>query len=289
MIVLGADVGGTSSRVALFAHEVERGRHEGPGGPMRSGRGADLARELATLARPLLTREGAVRADVLVVGASGAGREQERTELQHALEAERLAWKVVVTTDAELARAAAFDGGPGVLLIAGTGSIALARDASGHQQRAGGLGWRMGDQGSAYWIGHAALAAVGRMHDHLGPVTHLAEALCTAAGVPGVAGLVRWSTTATPADVARLGPHVVSCADHGDAVAGEIVREAVTWLVRLVEAAGGAALPIALSGGLLAPGRPLRARMEAALAAHGTGPIRPAPIDPCRGALTLAR
>ncbi|HET9134239.1 MAG TPA: BadF/BadG/BcrA/BcrD ATPase family protein [Gemmatimonadales bacterium] len=289
MIVLGADLGGTSSRVALFVHDVEHGRHEGPGGPMRSGRGVDLARDLAALARPLLTREGAVRADVLVVGASGAGREQERSELQQALEAERLAWKVVVTTDAELARAAAFDGGPGVLLIAGTGSIALARDAAGREHRVGGLGWRMGDQGSAYWLGHMALAAVGRMHDHLGPVTHLAEALCTAAGVPGVAGLVRWSTTATPADVARLGPHVVSCADRGDAVAAEIVRDAVAWLVRLVEAAGGGALPVALSGGLLAPERPLRARVEAALGAHGIGPIRAAPIDPCRGALTLAR
>ncbi|MFZ9689712.1 MAG: N-acetylglucosamine kinase [Phycisphaerales bacterium] len=288
MIILGADVGGTSSRVALFTHGAEHGRHEGTGGPMRAGRGADLARELAALARPLLAREGSARADVLVVGASGAGREQERQELQQALEAERLAWKVVITTDAELARAAAFEGGPGVLLIAGTGSIALARRADGEVHRVGGLGWRMGDQGSAHWLGQQALAAVGRMHDHLGPITHLAEALCTAAGVSGIAGLVRWSTTATPAVGARLGPHVVSCADRGDAVASEIVREAVSWLVRLVEAAGGGRLPVALSGGLLAPDRALRTRVEAALVAHGLGPVCTAPIDPCRGALPLA-
>lgn len=289
MIILGADVGGTSSRVVLFKDDSERDRAEGPGSPMRSGEGDRLASTLAELARPLLLRGRAVRADALVVGASGAGREAERNELQTALQKHRLAWRVVVTTDAELARAAAFAGGPGVLLIAGTGSIATARDANGMSRRVGGLGWRMGDQGSAYWIAARALEAVGAMHDGLGTVTHLAEALCTAARVPGIAGLIQWSATATPGQVAALGPAVLACAAGGDPVAAGLRNGAVNALVQLAVAAGAGTLPVAMSGGLLGPDRPLRDRVASTLEQnHGATVIRRA-IDPCRGAPFLAR
>lgn len=287
MNVLGADVGGTSSRVVLYAGTDERGHAAGPGGPMRMGHGGALAGALAELARPLLARAGLARADVFVVGASGAGREQERAELHAALERERLAWKVVVTTDAELARAAAFSGAPGILLIAGTGSIAVVRDHAQQFRRVGGLGWRMGDQGSGYWFGVEGLVAVGAMHDQLGPPTHLVEPLCAAAGVAGIGGLVRWSTTATPAHVAALAPAVLACADAGDGVARDIVQRGVTWLVRLAEAAGSSTLPVAMAGGLLAPGQRLREHLARALADTGVTCLD-ARIDPCQGAPILA-
>lgn len=289
MIILGADVGGTSARVVLYHGDVERGRAEGPGGPMRAGDGAKLAERLADLARPLLLRDGSVRADAFVIGASGAGREAEQRELHDAMERQRLAWRVHVTSDAELARAAAFAGGPGVLLIAGTGSIALARDEGGAERRVGGLGWRMGDQGSACWLGTRALEAVGQMHDGLGPVTHLAEALCAAAHVSGIAGLVRWSVRATPAEVAALGPAVLGCAETGDLVAVELRESAVQALVRLAVAAGAGRLPVALSGGLLAPERGLRERVAVALEGRHGATVSRKPIDPVRGALVLGR
>ncbi len=287
MNVLGADVGGTSTRVVLQDDTGERGQAAGAGGPMRLGRGDALAATLAALARPLLTRAGLTRADVLVVGASGAGREQERMELHAALDRERLAWKVIVTTDAELARAAAFSGEPGILLIAGTGSIAVVRDQARQLRRVGGLGWRMGDQGSGYWLGVEGLTATGAMHDHLGPPTHLVERLCAVAGVAGIGGLVRWSTTATTAEVAALAPAVLASASAGDAVAAEIATRGVDWLVRLAVAAGAETLPVALSGGLLAPGQPLRGRVGDALIARGIR-FRDTSIDPCRGAPILA-
>jgi N-acetylglucosamine kinase-like BadF-type ATPase len=289
MIVLGADVGGTSTRIALFDDDVERARVESPGSPMRSGQGERIATALAELARPLLLRGQVVRADTLVVGAAGAGREIEREELQAALTRQRLAWRVIVTTDAELARAAAFAGAPGVLLIAGTGSIAVARDAQGRNTRIGGLGWRMGDQGSAYWLSARALEAVGAMHDSVGQLTHLAESLCAAAHVAGIAALVRWSTTATPSDVAALAPAVLECADSGDQVAIDLRDAAVDALAHLAVAAGAGSLPVALSGGLLSAGRPLRARVAAVLERRHQATIVQRPVDPCRGAPVLAR
>lgn len=289
MITLGADVGGTSARVVLYDDDTERARAEGTGAPMRSGHGDKIAAMIADLARPLLSRGRNVKADTLVVGAAGAGRETERNELQEALDRQRLAWRVIVTTDAELARAAAFAGAPGVLLIAGTGSIAVARDARGNNKRVGGLGWRMGDQGSAYWLGARALEAVGAMHDGLGGVTHLAESLCATAQVAGIAALVRWSTTATPAEVAALGPAVIACADAGDRIAANLRDGAVEALAQLAIAAGGGNLPIAMSGGLLAIGRPLRARVTAALESRHGATVLDRAIDPCRGAPVLAR
>lgn len=289
MIIVGADVGGTASRVVVYDDDTERGRAEGPGFPMRLGQGNRLATALAELARPLLMRGRTVRADTLVVGAAGAGREAERNELQLAVEQQRLAWRVIVTTDAELARAAAFAGAPGVLLIAGTGSIAVARDVHGQSRRVGGLGWRMGDQGSAHWLGARALEAVGAMHDGLGSVTHLAESLCTAAKVAGIAALVHWSTTATPAQVAALGPSVLECADAGDPVAMHLRDAAVAALAQLAMAAGGGRLPVAMSGGLLAPGRPLRDRVAAALETTHRATVIHRAVDPCRGAPVLAR
>lgn len=288
MNVLSADLGGTSVRIVLYQEGDERARAEGPGGAMRAGQGAAIAQRLAALARPLLARIGITRADAFVVGAAGAGREAERREFEHALEAERLAWRVHVTTDAELARAAAFGGGPGVLVIAGTGSIVVAVDDHGEATRVGGLGWRIGDQGSGYWLGARALEAVGAMHDRIGPSTRLTEALCARARVNGIAGLVRWSTTATTADVAALGPAVVETADHGDPVALTIVESGVEQLTRLAKAAGAGPLPVALSGGLLAPGRPLRARLVASITTSLGAEVRQAAVDPCRGGPALA-
>lgn len=288
MIVFGADVGGTSARVVLYDGGAERARAEGPGGPMRLGEGERLATRLADLARPMLLRTGSVRADAFVVGASGAGRSEEQAELQVALEKQRIAWRVRVTSDAELARAAAFEGGAGVLLIAGTGSIALARTADGSERRVGGRGWRMGDQGSAHWIGARALEAVGAMHDGLGPATRLAEALCVAVKVNGIAGLIRWSVKATPAEVASLAPAVLHTADSGDHIAVELRESAVNWLVKIAVAAGAGPLPVALSGGLLAPDRGLREHVAEALEIRHSAAVSRKAIDPCRGAVVLA-
>ena len=256
---------------------------------MRAGEAERLASQLSTLARQLLQRIRASRADTIVVGAAGAGRDLEQEELRSAIARQRLAWRTIVTTDAELACAAAFSGGPGVLLIAGTGSIALTRSESGAVRRVGGLGWRMGDLGSGYWLGHRALGAVGAMHDGLGPVTHLAEALCTAARVPGIAGLVRWSVKATVAEVAALAPAVLACADTGDPVAAALRDAAVDHLAELALAAGARQAPVALSGGLLSGHRSFREQLIGVLEqGPGVEVLRRA-VDPCRGAPILAQ
>ena len=82
-----------------------------------------------------------------------------------------------VTTDIEIALTAAFGDGPGIVVVAGTGSVVLGRDPEGRMLRRGGYGWQMGDEGSGYAIGRAALGAVSRAHDGRSPETAITPVL----------------------------------------------------------------------------------------------------------------
>ena len=98
------------------------------------------------------------------VGGSGAARPELAAIVRHVL-AEILSTPIDVVGDMQIALEAAFDTGPGVIVIAGTGSIAYGRDLQGTTVRAGGWGFAIGDEGSAHWIGRAAVSAVLRASD----------------------------------------------------------------------------------------------------------------------------
>ena len=95
------------------------------------------------------------------VGGSGAARPEFAAIVRRAL-AEILPTPIEVVGDMQIALEAAFDEGPGVIVIAGTGSIAYGRDRQGNTARAGGWGFAIGDEGSAHWIGRAAVSALLR-------------------------------------------------------------------------------------------------------------------------------
>lgn len=93
--------------------------------------------------------------DRLTAGATGVWSGGDRRALGRSLRG--LAREVRALSDVELAHAAAFGGGPGILVIAGTGSIAFGKNRKGEKGRAGGLGALLGDEGSGFWIGREAL------------------------------------------------------------------------------------------------------------------------------------
>jgi glucosamine kinase len=243
--------------------------------------------------RRALTDAGLLHGDVLVVGAAGVGREPERGELREILRGERLAERVIVTGDLDIALEAAFGQGPGIVLVSGTGSVAVGRTPDGVTHRAGGLGWQMGDEGSGYAIGRAALLAVGRAHDGRGPATSLTNDLLTAA-IQDFDALVRWSTGAEPGEIASIAPAVLDAARRRDAVARGIAEAAADELVAHVAALvgrfrGKAAIPVALAGGNLEPERALRPLvLERLRPLPRVSPIV-LPLDPVLGALALAR
>lgn len=289
-VLIGVDGGGTRTSVAVSRSGEIVGRAEGPGSAVRPGRSLVSATTIADVVRRALSSAGELMGDVLVAGIAGAGRETEAREVQQALRGEGIARRVVVTTDIAIALEGALGDGAGIVLSAGTGSIAIGRDASGRQLRAGGYGWQMGDEGSGYAIGRAALGAVSRAKDGRGAETKLSERLLAATRSEDFDALVRWTATAGPAEVASLASHVLAEAAGGDAVAAAIVHYAAEELAQLVASIrkqmGGVDVPAALAGGLLND-LTFRAAVSERLAKQGIT-ATPGAVDALTGVIRMA-
>ena len=206
VVLLGIDCGGSHTAVVVGdTHGRVLGRAEGPGSAMRPGGAEQSAAVILDVARRAATQaQVSLPATAALVGAAGAGRAPEREALAAAIAAAGIAERVDVRGDIEVALAAAFDNAPGILINAGTGSIAYARTADGRLHRAGGHGWQLGDEGGGYWLGRRALAAAARAHDGLEESSTLLERLLVAHGLQTFDDLIRWTATATPAQVAAL-------------------------------------------------------------------------------------
>ena len=295
-IVVGVDGGGTKTRVVVADERAKfLADIEGPASAVRPG-GAERAAEVIaeTVKRAL---EGAGVATtlprVLCVGVAGVGREPEREALWQALAGRELAEEVVVRPDATVALDDAFGDGAGVLLIAGTGSVAFGRSPAGAIARCGGWGPNIGDEGSGAWIGRRALSVVTAASDGREPETALTGAILTAAQVNEVNELIAWAAAATPAMLATLAPAVVSEAEAGDLRSNAILSMAVEELVLHVRALARqlfmderAAVPVALTGGLLRRGSTLRKRLEQRMKSAVPGAqLQSGEVDAARGAV----
>ena len=152
------------------------------------------------------------------IGGSGAARPELAENVRQYL-AEILATPIDVVGDMQIALEAAFDTGPGVLVIAGTGSIAYGRDRRGNTLRAGGWGFAIGDEGSAHWIGRAAVSAVLRAADltdgsaESRSDTSLSAAILKIWDVTSLADLARAANSIPPPDFAALFPAVAASKD----------------------------------------------------------------------------
>lgn len=280
--VLGVDCGGGSTRAVLVRPGGGVERLDGP--PLNVLLHADLAEVVARL----VVESGA---QLVGVGVPGLRGDAARAALAGRLR-ELCRRPVAVAEDVRTARIAAFAGGPGIVVIAGTGSNALGEDAAGRQARAGGHGFLLGDEGSGWWIGREAVRAALRDRDGLGPATALTARVEAAFGTldGAVAGLHADPTDRTL--LSRLTRPVADAAADGDEVAAATLDRAADELAALAgavrrrlaapsggDAAGG--LPVAMLGGVFAIER-LRERFVASTGAH------PAAEDPEWGAVRLA-
>lgn len=297
-IVIGVDGGGSKTHV-IVADADGRERVSAEGGPsaIAPGRAARSADAIAAAVATALAGEDLEQTTVavLVVGLAGVGREEERRALELELSRRSLAEEVFVEPDAAIALADAFGEGPGVLLVAGTGSIAYGRGPTGEVARCGGWGPNIGDEGSGTWIGRRALSVVAAAADGREPPTALTGAILTAAQVNEPEDLIPWIAAADNALIAALAPVVFTVA-HSDARANAIVDFAAEELVLHVRSLAQrlfgderAAVPVALAGGLLKRGSLLRRKVEHRLKVATPGAtIRSEPVVPARGAVRLA-
>lgn len=295
VVFVGVDAGGSHTEaLATGPTGTELGRVQGGPGALTPGRVPDAADQIA---QTVLTLLGKIRCEPpvagLCVGAAGAGRRAEREALEQALLAAGISRKVVVVTDGEIALESVFPKSPGILLLAGTGSVAYRREGGGAVRRAGGLGWQLGDEGGGYAIGRSALALAGRTLDGRGSAAPLSELLLERTAAGDLDGLIRWSQRATRQEVAGLAAAVLELAATGDDAARELVQSAASDLARLLLALGGTApkgTGLALGGSLLGAQSPLRAELAGAISR--TLPqltLLTLAVDPARGAAAMAR
>jgi len=145
--------------------------------------------------------------------------------------------KIRVTTDLDIAHEAAFGSGEGILLLAGTGSAALGRDASGRFVRAGGRGPWFSDEGSAFDIGRRAFEAVVRAEEARGPATALSQRIFEWHQARDW-NLIRDASSKNADDIfPKTFPLVVRLADEGDIVSRDILSDAALSLAQLAESA----------------------------------------------------
>ncbi|HVR41672.1 MAG TPA: BadF/BadG/BcrA/BcrD ATPase family protein, partial [Thermoanaerobaculia bacterium] len=163
----------------------------------------------------------------------------------------------IVDTDARVALTGAVGFGAGIVIIAGTGSVAFGRNESGESARAGGWGPTLGDEGSGFWIAREGLSAIVRAHDGRGFTTKMTDLLCREYEMCDAADLPRfvYATTTHADDIARYGKLVIEAASLGDGVARSIMERAGFELAECVLAVArrlhmtDAPFPVAFVGG----------------------------------------
>jgi len=209
---------------------------------------------------------------------------------------------IEVVGDNVIALEAAFGAGPGVIAIAGTGSLAYGRNAAGRTARAGGWGFAISDEGSGHWIGRHAISIILHARDE-GLETALAGMVLQAWKLATIDDLVQQANSTPPPDFPRLFPIVLRAAEDGDAIARELLADAGAKLAGLATAvvrrlapdpsmkrAPTDMLPVAMTGSVFRQSPDVRQVFYNTLQTTFPGiDVRQELADPVEGALARAK
>ena len=235
------------------------------------------------------------------LGVAGVGNEETARAVRKMV-AEIMPAEIEVVGDMQIALEAAFGGGPGVIVIAGTGSIAYGRDAQGRTARAGGWGFAVSDEGSAHWIGRSAVAAMLRAVDRSASLqdspdaSTLCRELLAAWKLPSLEALVRDANL--KGDFAALFPAVVAADEQDDWLAQQVLLCAGRELAQLAAIVARAlfpensvlTIPLEIVGGVFAHSKRVReAFREEVAKLDRRFTLNLEIIDPAAGALAIAR
>ncbi len=229
-IVLGVDGGGTKTQAVLMddSQRVLGEGTAGPSNPLRVGVAAAAVAIREATDRACVTAR-VRRTDVVAaeIGLAGARRQEIRARMEDALQCLDI-HELEVVGDADVALFGSTGGAPGLVVIAGTGSVCCGVNGTGKRTCAGGWGPLVGDEGSGAWIARRGLRAITYAADGRGPETALtaaarsyfhvssADDLSTALYAPGM----------TNERIAGFGKHVIEAAQAKDRVAVEVINEA---------------------------------------------------------------
>ncbi|MBI1739484.1 MAG: hypothetical protein HYR57_01165 [Candidatus Koribacter versatilis] len=296
MFYLGIDGGGTKTRCALGDETTVLATAVAGGCNV-----VRLGEAQARAALHAAVREVCVAANTppeqissVCIGAAGAARPEIAATVRRIL-AELTPASIEVVGDMVIALEAAFGSGPGVIAIAGTGSIVYGRDATGRTARAGGWGFAISDEGSGHWIGRHAISAVLQACD-AGQDSTLASRVLQEWNLKTLDELVQAANSLPPPEFPRLFPVVLRVAEEGDRLAQSVLAKAGTQLADLTATVIHRLLPhpphapVAMTGSVFRQSTEVRQVFYNRL--HARFPsleVRSELVKPVEGALALAR
>ncbi len=295
--VLGIDAGGTKT-CCLLANE--RGEilaeARGGGANLQSAGELEVEKVLHGVMDAVLTDHD-VRPDAICLGIAGVDRPSDAAVVQDIMRRIGHKARTLVVNDALVALVAGAGDKPGVVIVAGTGSIAYGKDAAGRAARAGGWGYLLGDEGGGFWIGRAALSAAVREYDGRGPATLLTQMVLAQMALDSPTQLIHeiYYRDLHRQAIAGLAALVDRAADAGDAIAKDILARAGTELTSAAASViarlgmRGDVFPTILAGGIFR-GLPSLARDVTSRLSEVAprSPVRILDVEPAIGAVRLA-
>jgi N-acetylglucosamine kinase-like BadF-type ATPase len=241
--IIGIDGGGTKTDAIIANLNGEIVAEDTGGSANFQMLGVEpVAQTLIDIIHNLIDRAHAdiKNVQMVVIGLTGAGRRGDRDRiykgiLSYARRRNLVLPEILIETDARIALEGALSGKPGMVLIAGTGSIMLAKDIDGKFHRVGGWGRFIGDEGSAYGIGVEALRAVAKHMDGRGEETLITRLIAEKFKLSDMSEIITQIYRGR-FDIAKVAPLVMKAAETGDKIAVEILEKACYELILHIKA-----------------------------------------------------
>ena len=300
MYVLGIDGGGTKT-VCVAARASGEIVGRGTGGPANYLKeGLYTAKlSLSEAVEKALDQAKGNRLSVTAVcaGLAGVGRMNDRLIMKRLFADICPNAQLILENDAFIALVGATEYAPGVIVISGTGSIALGLNEQGETARAGGWGHILGDEGSGYDIARRGLQAALRAHDGRGPDTLIRKKVMEQFYLSSVEELISllYGEDTTPRRIAGIYPLILEAAEEGDEVATLLIEKAAAALVHAAVAVTrklkmeDKIFPVAVSGGVFRSSAKMCSAFQRLLTKRITGARLTEPRHPPEvGALLIA-
>lgn len=291
--VAGIDAGGTKT-VGLLADETGAvvAEARGPGANLQTHGELEVEKVFDEILDGLARHQPI---SAVCLGIAGVDRPHDEGVIRGILR--RLGHRETarVVNDGAIALVAGAPQRVGVVVLAGTGSIAYGADRNGRTARAGGYGFLLADEGSGYWLGHQSLRATVRAEDGRGPETRLRTLIFEALGISSVAELIPhvYERGLPKHRIAAFASLVQKARDEGDGVAAGLIDAAGLELALAARSVarqlglGGEPFPVVLAGGVFKGCPSVADALSRSLGLPGAKPSL-LTVEPARGAIALA-
>jgi glucosamine kinase len=297
-LFLAIDAGGTKTTCLLADEKHVLGRASTGSVKLMRVSEAEASTRLRTMLTEVSAAAGVDLGEVTrtCIGLAGLSIEAVREWAEREI-GEVVGGDLLLCGDEEIALDGAFQGGPGILIVAGTGSNFIGRASDGTMYSAGGWGPALGDEGSGFWIGQEALRAGFWAKDRNIPTTLLMKA-GEFWGTNSLGEIVEKANERPGPDFAALTPIVVKCAEAGDELAqavleragAELAEQVALVALKMAESGEVGEVGVAYVGGVLEHIEVVRQSMVVALkTSTPQAKVMEGPADSLQGALWRAR